>query len=310
MKSIRWVVRAGELRTLGALVKRAGGDERAVEEGRVFIGRRRARSRDETLAVGDEVTIAPPRPAKEVVILARDSDLVAVDKPAGSPTIGDQAGSAHALLESTARAIGVDPARLHATSRLDRDVSGVVVFALSTAATARLRRARDQGRYARRYVAIAAGVPEPREGTWDAPIGRTHEPRHRAAFGRDAASAETRYAVAAVAGACALLLVEPKTGRTHQIRVHASHAGVPLLGDSTYGGPARLVLAGGRVLALRRIALHAARVIVPRARGAPLCVVSPVPDDLRELWSSLGGEASALTTSSVSGALSTQPPLA
>ena len=62
------------------------------------------------------------------------------------------------------------------------------------------------------------------------------------------------------------------TGRTHQIRVHASHAGAPLLGDRDYGGPTRLTLPGGRVLAPTRIALHAAKVRIARDDGAPLVV--------------------------------------
>ena len=75
----------------------------------------------------------------------------------------------------------------------------------------------------------------------------------------------------------ALLAVEPQTGRTHQIRVHASHAGAPLLGDRDYGGAARVTLAGGRTVALARIALHAARVSVPDAHGQPLVAAAPRP---------------------------------
>ncbi|HEX4447825.1 MAG TPA: RluA family pseudouridine synthase, partial [Polyangiaceae bacterium] len=83
------------------------------------------------------------------------------------------------------------------------------------------------------------------------------------------------------------------TGRTHQIRVHASHAGSPLMGDRDYGGPARVTLATGRVLELRRVALHAARVVVPGEDGAPLVARSPVPAELQALWSALGGDAAA-----------------
>ena len=102
---------------------------------------------------------------------------------------------------------------------------------------------------------------------WDAPIGAGKDPRHRAAFGPDAKASQTRWTVIARAGCFAMLAVEPQTGRTHQIRVHASHAGAPLLGDRDYGGATRVTLPDGRVVALARIALHAARVTVPDARG-------------------------------------------
>jgi len=210
------------------------------------------------------------------------------------PTIGDHAGSAHALVAMTAGALGVDPARLHPTSRLDRDVSGVVLFALTKGAASRLSQARASGLYERRYLAISAGVPKPSRGSWDAPIGRAVDPRRRSVAGRDAVAAMTRYAVCfETGGGAALLAVSPVTGRTHQIRVHAAAAGAPLIGDRVYGGPSRMTLPGGRVIELRRVALHSARVVVPSARGAAFSVTSPVPDDLGRLWEALGGPPAA-----------------
>ena len=186
------------------------------------------------------------------------------------------------------------------TSRLDREVSGVVVFATTPEAEGRLRRAREEGRYARRYVAIAAApadtlinVDQHGVGVWDAPIGAGKDPRHRAALGADAKEARTHWRVVARVPAYALLAVEPQTGRTHQIRVHASHAGAPLLGDRDYGGAARVTLAGGRTVSLARIALHAARVSVPDALGSPVVAAAPVPPELTAAWSELGGASEA-----------------
>ena len=280
---------------LKELLERAGADDRALEDGRVFIGRRRARAPGEMVPPGEFVEIADPREvAQSVPILLHASDLVAVDKPAGMPTIADHGGAAHALAAVAARTLGLDASRLHATSRLDRGVSGVVVFALTKGAAERLSRARAEGRYERRYVAMASRAPTPDAGTWSAPIGRARDPRLRMAGGRDPAPAETRYRVCArTDSAAALLALGPKTGRTHQIRVHAAHAGTPLLGDRDYGGPARVTLATGRVLELRRVALHAARVVVPGEDGAPLVARSAVPAQLRDLWSALGGDAAA-----------------
>jgi 23S rRNA-/tRNA-specific pseudouridylate synthase len=287
----RWVVRAGDGETVGAIVSRAApGDPRALEEGRVFIGRRRARAANEPVAVDDEITIGAPTTgtADGATILAREAGWVAVDKPAGLPTIPDQEGASHALLALTARTLGLDPSRLHPTSRLDRDVSGVVVFARTPAAAARLRTLRDEHRYVRRYLAIAARLPPTREGSWTAPIGRARDPRLRAVDGRDAVDARTHFAVVAEAPPFALLALAPITGRTHQLRVHAAHAGAPLLGDRAYGGPTRVTLPGGRVLAFDRIALHAARVTLDGA-----AIDSPVPEKLRATWLGLGGDGAA-----------------
>jgi RluA family pseudouridine synthase len=291
VSAIRWLVQGGDGDTVGAIVKRAGGDDRAIAEGRVFVGRSRARAASDRVAPGDEVVIAPPSRSIEATVLLVTPDLVAVAKPAGIPTIPDHAGSEHALIAAAARAIGAAASSLHATSRLDRDVSGVVVFARTKRAADALRRARDEHAYVRRYVAIAAKLPSADSGTWDEPIGRAKDPRHRQAFGKDAAPAESKYRVVARAHACVMLALAPITGRTHQLRVHASHAGAPLLGDRTYGGPKQITLPTGRVLPIARIALHAARVRIPDHEFD-----APIPDDLRAIWESLGGEPSAWDT--------------
>jgi 23S rRNA pseudouridine1911/1915/1917 synthase len=193
-----------------------------------------------------------------------------------------------------ATALGIRESGLHPTSRLDRDVSGVVVFACTQDAARRLVRARAEGVYARHYVALVANAPSAEGGTWDAPIGRARDPRLRAVGGRDAIEATTRYLVCARASSgAALLAVSPVTGRTHQIRVHAAHAGAPVIGDRAYGGPSRFTLASGRVVEPRRIALHAARVVVPDEHGAPLAVLAPIPTDVTDLWSLLGGDLGA-----------------
>jgi 23S rRNA-/tRNA-specific pseudouridylate synthase len=233
--------------------------------------------------------------------------LIACVKPAGMPTVPDHLGASHALVAIVAASVGRSASEMLVTSRLDREVSGVVVLATTSEAEARLKIAREHGRYARRYVAIAADtspnvalvdvdLPDPPAQVWDAPIGRGKDSRHRAAHGPDAKAARTHWAVVARAGGFALLAVEPQTGRTHQIRVHASHAGAPLLGDRDYGGQARVTLAGGAVVALSRIALHAARVSVPDARGEPLVASAPVPPELTRAWTDLGGASEAWDT--------------
>ncbi len=287
-------MREGEGEHLAEILALAGADEGAVLQGRVFIGRRRARSADEEVRPGDEVHIAAKaRTAMPATLLLDEDGLVAADKPADVATIpGHDAGS-ESLLATVARTLGVHPLTLHPTSRLDRGVSGVVIFARTPGAAERLRAAREQGRYTRRYVAIAAGVPVPPDGEWSASIGRAADPQHRAVGGRDAVHALTRYATVATSGAWGLLALEPVTGRTHQLRVHAAHAEAPLLGDRFYGGPTRATRPSGSVLSFGRIALHAARVRVPREDGRVIEVSSPVPEVLRDWWRTGGGEDSA-----------------
>jgi len=292
----RWVVRAGEGGTVGEILQRAGAPEGAIGRGAVFVGRRRVADGAEPVTVGDEVIFSDGAGTgaggEAVRVLAHEDGMVVVDKPAGIPTIADQSGAAHSLHDRLARTLGVPPARLHPTSRLDRDVSGVVIFTESKEAADRLVRAREEGAYARRYVALSSPPPDP-FGTWDAPIGRAKDPKKRSAFGAEAVTARSRFAVVATSGAVALLVLEPETGRTHQLRVHASHAGAPLLGDVAYGGGRRLTLGSGRVVALGRIALHAARVAVPGANGSLRVYASAIPAELASLWSAAGGDAGA-----------------
>lgn len=298
-----WVVRAGDGKTAGEIVRRMGEQpERAVEEGRVFIGKKRAARVDHPVRTGDTVRLGPktegvgtPPPAIEI-LFERDG-LVACAKPAGLPTVPDHVGASHALVALVAKAIGATVGELRVTSRLDRDVSGVVVFALDGRAEERLRAARSGGRYQRRYVALTSRPLDASEGVWSAPIGRAPRPELRRARGPEAKEALTRWAMVAMAtpsasSAYAMLAVDPVTGRTHQIRVHASDAGAPLIGDHDYGGARRITLANGRVLAPARIALHAARVVVPGARG-PLEAIATIPEELQGLWAGLGGAPEA-----------------
>ncbi|MDF2697920.1 MAG: Ribosomal large subunit pseudouridine synthase [Labilithrix sp.] len=295
-------MRPGDGRTVGDIVQRAGDGVAAIAEGRVFVGKKRSTRADAPVQVGETVRIGAPRSAEPdraptaIDILFHEDGLVACVKPAGLPTVPDLAGAAHSLVALVAKAIGKKAEDLRVTSRLDRDVSGVVLFALDAPAEERLKAARAEGRYRRRYVALAAQNPQQPladEGIWGAPIGRATDPRLRLARGPEAKDAMTRWRKIATAGpAIAMLAVDPVTGRTHQIRIHASDAGAPLVGDRDYGGPTRLVLPNGRILAPSRIALHAARVVVPGIRDL-VEARAPIPAELEETWRAFGGSTDA-----------------
>ncbi len=283
-------------------------DATAVIDGRVFVSGVRTRNPAAQVAAGSEISIAAgaaagAREREPLVTLFASDDVFVAAKPAGLSTIPDHRGDAASLQGQIARHLGVPLERVHATSRLDREVSGVVTFALSPRAREGLSRARAEGRYLRRYVALALGSKDPPLHVWEVPIGRGRDPLRRVAFGRDPEQASTVARIVATAPGSApvsLLAVSPETGRTHQIRLHASHAGLPLLGDRAYGGPVRWTLGGGKVLGIARIALHAARVTVPvdfdRPNAPARELAAPVPEALRELWSALGGESEAWDT--------------
>lgn len=286
MKRVLWVAEDAKL---ADLFDRLGPEAAsALAEGRLFIGRKRARDPEEPVSSGEVVTLHAPRSFSDGAhVLSEHDDVVAAFKPAGMATVPDHRGAAGSLLFLIEKATG---RRLHTTSRLDVGVSGVVLFAASDEARERLARARERGVYLRRYVAIAASAPSPGQGVWNAKIGRAPNPRQRRVGGSSPKPAETHYRVVELTErGHALLAVQPITGRTHQIRVHAAHANAPLLGDTVYGGPPRLVFASGAVTRLSRIALHAAWVEVPDAKGEGFCAFAPVPDDLRAIWKAVGG---------------------
>lgn len=296
----RWIVRKGDGETVAQIVVRAGESARAIDEGRVFVGKRRAISGTDPVAIGDEIRIGRDANAgarasfrhEPLVVFDVADGVVAGLKPAGIPTVPDHAGSAHSFVAMVADELGFPIESIRVVSRLDREVSGIILFATTADAEVRLKHLRERGEYQRRYVAIAKSAAGLRtSGTWDGAIGDGKDPRHRAVGGDDAKASTTKYRVVAEASGFAMLAVEPITGRTHQIRVHSAHAGAPLLGDRDYGGLTRVTLQSGSVVSLARIALHAISVTLPgKVMGAD------VPKELAAVWRELGGDAEAWNT--------------
>lgn len=238
-----------------------------------------------------------PVAASELRILGEYRGLLFVDKPAGLQTEPD-ARTADTLLSRLAAQIAEPVARLHALSRLDTGVSGVVTLGLSAEARRLVQGWREQGRFKRRYLALATGAPvapAARTGAWSESIGRAAGSL-RSINGRNPEAAHTDYACVASAqlaqgtpSAAHLLALAPLTGRTHQLRVHAAAHGLPLLGDRAYGGASRLTSRTGAVRALDRIALHAAWVELPLS--APLRIESATPAFLLDTWAAFAGDA-------------------
>jgi len=245
-----------------------------------------------------------PIAAAELRILGEYRGLLFVDKPAGLQTEPD-ARTTDTLLSRLASQLREPPARLHALSRLDTGVSGVVTFGLSPDANRLVQGWREEGRFRRRYLGLATsprgmsdapGASEPHTGSWTESIGRASGSL-RSVNGRNPEAAHTDYARIASASlpraqpsALHLLALAPLTGRTHQLRVHCTAHGLPLLGDRAYGGASRFISDSGAVSALDRIGLHAAWVELPLS--APFRIEAPTPAFLLDIWRAFGGNLS------------------
>ncbi|MFO0715124.1 MAG: RluA family pseudouridine synthase [Sandaracinus sp.] len=233
------------------------------------------------------------RPAIEAPrVLHRDDDFLVIDKPSGLATTSPDGGD---CLATRVRALDPRAERCHPSSRLDVEVTGLVIFARTSRGIDAVLRAREEGRYARRYVALARGLTDAdargttdhAEWRWEIAID-PRDPRKRRALepgqrGDRAQHAHTRARVLSRSGLTLCLCLEPITGRTHQLRVHAARAGVPLLGDVAYGGARRITAIDGEVVLCPRVALHCLAVVLPDVRGELRTFVSPLAVDLAAL---------------------------
>lgn len=232
--------------------------------------------------------------ADEVRVVHRGEHLLVLYKPPRLPTTHPSGGDC-----LVARAAAIDPTapRLHATSRLDAEVSGMVTFARTRRGNDALRAARRQHAYHRLYLALSARGGPAAPARWSEPIAiDPADPRRRVpGAGADAKPARTEAEVRDAAGPLTLLALRPVTGRTHQLRVHAAAHGHPLFGDVHYGGDKRAVLPNGRVLTARRTMLHCAALDLPNVDGeGRLRLPCPPPPDFEKLWVVAGGDPTQL----------------
>ncbi|HYW76363.1 MAG TPA: RluA family pseudouridine synthase [Gammaproteobacteria bacterium] len=265
---------------------------------RVNGGRRKP---DYRLEAGDEVRIPPVRVPErtetvgplrrggavlESGILHEDDSLLIVNKPSGLPVHGGS-GLDGGLIEALRRLRG-EPG-LELAHRLDRDTSGCLVIARKRSALRALHAAFREGRVDKRYLALVAGrVPKP--FTSEAPLERFVKQggeRH-VAVTRAGRAARTRFRPLARGDEFTLVEALPDTGRTHQIRVHATHSGHPIAGDPRYGD--KSLNRKLRQLGLRRLALHAAGLSFEHpGTGERMNFTAPVPDDLLPVVTRLTG---------------------
>ncbi len=230
-------------------------------------------------------------------VLFEDEHLVAINKPAGMvvhPARGHWSGTltnalAHHFNQLSDAGGRHRPGIVH---RLDRDTSGVILVAKSNRAHYALADLFQSREVTKEYLAVVAGEPDRDADRIVQPIGPHPYQREKMAIRRrhpKAREAETRFEVAERLGGFAVVRVLPRTGRTHQIRLHMAHIGCPVLCDRLYGGRSRLLRSdlfdgGDATELLTRQALHAHRIALqhPLTRQ-PLDITAPLADDLRKL---------------------------
>jgi 23S rRNA pseudouridine1911/1915/1917 synthase len=272
--------------------------QRLIKEGQIRLGGKPARP-NHPVRTGEVVIVDIPDPspatpvaeALPIDVLFEDSDVIVVNKPAGMvvhPAPGHAAGTlVNALLHHVDDLSGVGgelrPGIVH---RLDKGTSGVMVVAKHDAAHQELSRQFQDREVEKEYVALVWG--EVQQGRRiEADIGRDPNDRKKmSARAKRARSAVTRVTKARFLHGVSYLHVAIATGRTHQIRVHLSAIGHPIVADSVYGGVRRQVPGHLRpVLRLDRPFLHALRLAFthPSDAGRRMEFTAPLPQDLQDV---------------------------
>lgn len=271
-----------------------------VDAGAVLVGGAPVASRSLRLRAGDvvdvtapdrdDVELLEPDPSVSVPVVHADDHLLVIDKPAGlvvHPGAGQHTGTlVHGLLarHPEVRGVGVDAARPGIVHRLDKGTSGLLLVARTQAAYDSLVGALSARAVHRRYRTLVWGALAAPRGLIDAPIGRSPREPTRMAVAERGKQARTRYEVLRAYAepvevtelACTL-----ETGRTHQIRVHLTSIGHPVVGDARYGG-ARQSLPLGRPF------LHAEVLELDHpVTGERLRLEAPLPADLLEVLKKL-----------------------
>ncbi|HXI86946.1 MAG TPA: RluA family pseudouridine synthase [Parvularculaceae bacterium] len=254
MRLDRWFRAHFPAVTHGALEKLLRTGQVRVDGGRVKASRR--------LEVGEAVRIPPMAPAPEKarplgaaprkedkdflrsITLYEDDAILALNKPFGLAVQGGAKTTRH--IDSMLAALEKNGERPRLVHRLDRDTGGLLLLAKTRGAAAKLGATFQRHEVEKTYWALVAGAPRPKQGTVDLPIakrmvriGEGRQERVVPAEGEDAKKAITDFQIVEEAGTgVSFLALRPRTGRTHQLRVHCAAIGAPIIGDGKYGGVA------------------------------------------------------------------------
>jgi len=274
----RWI-RSGELRVDGQVLKPTyrvhGGEKLQLDAEPDYLSE-----------------VLPQRIPLDIV--HADEDLIVVNKPAGlvvHPAVGNRDGTLqNALLNFDGRLAALPRSGL--VHRLDKDTSGIMVVARSLRAHNSLVQQLQSRQMSRIYRAVVIGEPIA-GGTVEAPIGRHPVDRKRMAVVASGKPAVSHYRIVERFHGCTEIEVSLETGRTHQIRVHMTHIGHPLVGDPVYGRASRRRrgmpdAVADLLQAFPRQALHAERIeLLHPGTGRPVRFSAPLPADMSALLDAL-----------------------
>lgn len=236
------------------------------------------------------------------MILAETADWVALNKPAGLLSIPDREGKEISLKQLLTEHFG----SIFTVHRLDRDTSGLILFARHEKAHQELSRQFEQRETEKIYRGLVNGVPPQPEGLIEAPIAPDPQVAGKMRVHRAGKESVTGYRLLEALGPCSWMEFNLYTGRTHQIRVHLQHIGHPLLCDPLYGDGKPFLLSSVKPRyklsrheeeekpLLARLALHASTLGFSDG-GARVKLEAPLPKDLRAVLQQLGKQKKART---------------
>lgn len=211
-------------------------------------------------------------------LLYRDALMLVVDKPAGIPVHPGPGGGPNLEQQLEALRFGL-PRAPGLAHRLDRDTSGCLVLGRHRKALAKLGRLFAAGRIEKVYWAVVRGAPKGDAGTVEAPLRKLTPGRGwKMVVDPAGQAAVTDWRLMGRGDGLSWLECRPRTGRTHQVRVHLQALGCPVVGDAVYGGDTS-----------RPLQLHARALTIPLYPGRePIAVTAPVPLHMRELLRACG----------------------
>ena len=270
-----------ELHLSGSSVRRAKTlpDGILLDGQPVFTNTRAGEGQTLSVFVGDTVLSEQIEPvAGPLDILYEDVDLLIINKDGRTPVHPSQGHHGDTLanfLMAYYDQIGLRAA-FHPVNRLDRGTSGLMAVAKHPHAHELLQQQLQDGRLTRTYLAVCEGVPAPPAGVVDAPLAREPGSVLRRMVSPEGAAARTHYEVLDQANGRSLVRLRLETGRTHQIRVHMTHLGCPLVGDFLYGTETQELP--------DRFALHSASIrLFQPITGEEIALESPLPEELTSL---------------------------